>query len=149
MTCCKVTDIACADVFKRTTIIPKDVFLYLLHNTFYSLTKHCVSSMRKITPWSNCSPVGLAAVQGLLHDTWLWCTISSVLLFLPAFLAVAEASCSNATMMVILGSLSRRLSTRADGCVLIQTASWACISSAVNSPGKYVTSLKHSLRDNC
>lgn len=87
---------------------------------------------------SNCSPLGLADGQGLLHDTWRWCTISSALLFLPAFLAVAEPSRFNATMMVISGCLSKRLSTRADGCVLIQFASWACVSSAVNSPGKHV-----------
>lgn len=148
MTCCRVTDIACADVLKRTNIIPKDVFLYLLHNTFCSLTRWLCFKQWKITPRSNCSPVGLAAGQGLLHDTWRWCTISSALLFLPAFLAVAEPSCSNATMMVISGSLSKRLSTRADGCVLIQSASWACVSCAVNSPGKYVVSLKKSLRDN-
>lgn len=55
----------------------------------------------------------------------------------------------NATMMVISGRLSKRLSTRADGCVLIQFTSWACVSSAVNSPGKYVASLKQNLWDNC
>lgn len=150
MACCKVNHASCADVSKRTNIIPEDVFLYLLHNAFCSRTRWLCFKQRKITPRSNCSPVGLAVGQGLLHDTWCWCTISSALLFLPAFLAVAEPSCSNATMMVISGSLSRRLSTPADGRVLIQLASWACVSFAVNSPGKYVkTCLKRSLRDNC
>lgn len=149
MTCCKVTDIACAGVFKRTNFIPEDVFLYLLHNTVCSLTRWLCFEQQKITMRSNCSPVGLAAGQGLLHDTWRCCTISLALLFLPASLTVAEPSCSNATMMVISGSLSRRLSIRTDGCVLIQFASWACVSFVVNSPGKYAPSLKQSLRDNC
>lgn len=149
MTCCEVIDIVCAGVFKRTNIIPEDVFLYLLHNTFCSLTRWLCFKQQKIMPRSNCSPVGLAAGQALLHDTWRWCTISSALLFLPAFLMVAEPSCSNATMMVISGSLSKRLSTRTDGCVLIQFTSWACVSFAVNSSGKYVSSLKQSLRHNC
>lgn len=123
-------------------------YTYCTMHAFF-LTRGLCFEQRQITPMSNCSPFGLAAGQGLLHDTWRWCTISSALLFLPAFLAVAEPSRFNATMMVISGCLSKRLSTRADGRVLIQFASWTCVSSAINSPSKYVLRLKQSLLDNC
>lgn len=123
-------------------------YTYCTIHAFF-LPRWLCFEQRKITPMSNCSPLGLAAGQRLLHDTWRWCTISSALLFLPAFLAVAEPSRFNATMMVISGCLLKRLSARADGRVLNQPASWTCVSSAVNSPGKYVASLEQSLRDNC
>lgn len=107
-------------------------YTYCTMHAFF-LTRWLCFEQRKITPMSNCS-LSLAAGQRLLHDTWRWCTISSALLFLPVFLAVAEPSCFNATMMVISGCLSKRLSTRADGRVLNQFASWTCVSSVENSP---------------
>lgn len=108
-------------------------YTYCTMHAFF-LTRGLCFEQRQITPMSNCSPFGLAAGQGLLHDTWRWCTISSALLFLPAFLAVAEPSRFNATMMVISGCLSKRLSTRADGRVLIQFASWTCVSQPRTAP---------------
>lgn len=89
--------------------IPKDVLVYLLYNVF-SFKVIMFPAQKDSTVMFNCSPMGwlLANSSFLTHGA---ATISSQLLFLPAFLSVTEASHSNATMMVISLCLLKRVST--------------------------------------
>lgn len=91
-------------------IIPEDVFVPVVQYILFSNEVIVFATQKDSTVMFNCS-LALAASQRRLHDTWRWYTISSPLLFLSAFLAVNEASHSNATMMAISLCLSKRVST--------------------------------------
>lgn len=91
-------------------IIPEDVFVPVVRYILFPYKVIVFPAQKDSTAMFNCS-LRLAASQRLLLDTWRWCTISSPLLFLSAFLAVTEVSHSNATMTVISLCLSKRVST--------------------------------------
>lgn len=93
------------------TIIPEDVFVPVVQCILFSNKVIVFPTQKGFYSDVQLFLFRLAVSQQLLHDTWSWYTISSSLLFLSAFLAVTEASHSNATMMVILLCLSKRVST--------------------------------------
>lgn len=94
------------------TIIPEDVFVpAFVQCILFSNEVIVFPTQKRLNSDVQLFSFRLAVCQRLLHDTWSWYTISSPLLFLSPFLAVTEASHSNATMMVISLCLSKRVST--------------------------------------
>lgn len=75
----------------RLNIIPEEVFVPVVRYILFPYKVIVFPAQKDSTAMFNCSP-GLATRQRLLLDTWRWCTISSPLLFLSAFLAVTEVS---------------------------------------------------------
>lgn len=99
--------------FLNSTCLPivlEDVFVPVAQCFLFSNKVIVFPTQKDSTVMFNCSLWGwlLASSSFMTHRAG---TISSPLLFLPAFLPVTEASHSNATMMVISLCLSKRVST--------------------------------------
>lgn len=75
----------------RLSVIPQEVFVPVVRYILFPYKVIAFPAQKDSTAMFNCSP-GLATSQRLRLDTWRWCTISSPLLFLSAFLPVTEVS---------------------------------------------------------
>lgn len=75
----------------RLNIIPEEVFVPVVRYILFPYKVIVFPAQKDSMAMFNCSS-GLANSQRLRLDTWRWCTISSPLLFLSAFLPVTEVS---------------------------------------------------------